>query len=43
MKKQENKSLLKSFKKEALKKPEIIKGGPETARGTVTTVQSGDD
>lgn len=32
---------LSSFYKEKVNKQEVIKGGPETSRGTTTTVQSG--
>ncbi len=37
--KQQSKNLLQDFKKEEVYNTEIIKGGPETSRGTVTTVK----
>ena len=32
---------LQSFTKEIIKKPEVIKGGPDGTRGTETTVKQG--
>lgn len=41
MKKQKRQNSIYEFRKEEFKKQEIIKGGPDTHRGTETAVQTG--